>query len=181
MPNTNATVYSSATCSTVPKTAQGVPDMTDFLAGLQVLFHALLALTASQQALLCGSQMSSSCTTGLASRHWCVILSWPMHVPGCETASLHITSTLFLPLVQTPDACRSKRQSSLPASLGAGKGVLAASAWCTGLAAQGLGWQHERTANLLLVWRRQLAWIMHSTTPPPWRLCSYPSTLPGTP
>ena len=41
MPNTNATVYSSATCSTVPKTAQGVPDMTDFLAGLQVLFHAL--------------------------------------------------------------------------------------------------------------------------------------------
>ena len=38
MPNTNATVYSSATCSTVPKTAQGVPDMTDFLAGLQVLF-----------------------------------------------------------------------------------------------------------------------------------------------
>ena len=41
MPNTNATVYSSATCSTVPKTAQGVPDMTDFLAGLQVLSHAL--------------------------------------------------------------------------------------------------------------------------------------------
>ena len=44
MPNTNATVYSSATCSTVPKTAQGVPDMTDFLAGLQVLFHALWPL-----------------------------------------------------------------------------------------------------------------------------------------
>ena len=37
MPNTNATVYSaSTTCSTVPKTAQAVPSMTDFLAGLQV-------------------------------------------------------------------------------------------------------------------------------------------------
>lgn len=37
MPNTNATVYNaSTTCSTVPKTAQAVPDMTDFLAGLQV-------------------------------------------------------------------------------------------------------------------------------------------------
>ena len=37
MPDTNATVYNaSATCATVPKTAQMVPDMTDFLAGLQV-------------------------------------------------------------------------------------------------------------------------------------------------
>ena len=37
LPNTNATVYNaSATCATVPKTAQMVPDMTDFLAGLQV-------------------------------------------------------------------------------------------------------------------------------------------------
>ena len=52
MPNTNATVYSSATCSTVPKTAQMVPDMTDFLAGLQVpisstspaLYHYIVPL-----------------------------------------------------------------------------------------------------------------------------------------
>ena len=52
MPDTNATVYNaSATCATVPKTAQMVPDMTDFLAGLQVsplpclASHGSLSLT----------------------------------------------------------------------------------------------------------------------------------------
>ncbi len=46
LPNTNATVYnSSATCATVPKTAQMVPDLTDFLAGLQVITYCLLCST----------------------------------------------------------------------------------------------------------------------------------------
>ena len=54
LPNTNATVYdASATCATVPKTAQMVPDMTDFLAGLQVVPCCLVCIAWSDSIELC--------------------------------------------------------------------------------------------------------------------------------
>ena len=103
LPNTNATVYNaSATCATVPKTAQMVPDMTDFLAGLQVSHFTPPCIAQRMQ----------------TRRHSWLILKRVAYYHCLCTAFMWLCITIQLSIAGTPQVimCSQQRSNSCPGS-----------------------------------------------------------------